>query len=213
MSWKQRCCVQTERAAVRDNDRHFCHSFLDLPSLSHKGAAGSAYSLLCSSRWLAIAWASSSSQHLLNGFAKFLLTLVVIHIKKCPQTFVGWNEKNQDETSLCIGNKQGIKLAFLLLNWVFIGVSPPILDLPYLLLQLHCCSYSSIKLCGNKILQISELMIASFMKRYPILLTLWLHSNWGWNSWTDDSQFHETVPNFSHFMTTLKLGLKQLNLS
>ncbi len=86
-------CADRE-AAVRDNDRHyFCHSLLDLPSLSHKGAAGSAYSLLCSSRWIAIAWApssssSSSSQHLLNDFAKFLVTLVVIHIKKCPQTFV-----------------------------------------------------------------------------------------------------------------------------
>jgi hypothetical protein len=85
---------------------------------------------------------------------------------------------------LCIGNKQGFKLVFSLLNLVFIGVSPPILDLPYLLLQLHCCSYSSIKLCGNKILQ---------------------------SIWTDDCKFHETVPNLAHFMTTLKLGLKQLN--
>jgi hypothetical protein len=85
------------------------------------------------------------------------VTLVVIHLKKCPQTFVETGvemRKNQDETSLCIGNKQGFKLVFSLLNLVFIGVSPPILDLPYLLLQLHCCSYSSIKLCGNRILQI-----------------------------------------------------------
>jgi hypothetical protein len=107
--------------------------------------------------------------------------------KKVPSNFCrnwGWNEKYQDETSLCIGNKQGIKLVFSLLNLVFIVVSPQILDLPYLLLQLHCCSYSSIKLCGNKILQII---------------------------WTDNSQFHETVPNLAQFMTTLKLGLKQLN--
>jgi hypothetical protein len=134
--------------------------------------------------------------------------------KKVPSNFCrnwGWNEKNQDETSLYIGNKQGIKLVFSLLNLVVIGVSPPILDLPYLLLQLHCCSYSSIKLCGNKILQIIWTDDSQFHKRYPIWLTFWPHSNWGWNSWIDDSQFHETVPNLAHFMTTLKLGLKQLN--